>query len=107
MTIKIAELPSDQQIEEAAAQRIQRRRETGKTLVDIARQLQEAQSQVDELTKTYESAYKEATTDAWTVAELTANGIPAPTSPVRRQRGGRRRPKTATNQSPTGAEKNA
>jgi len=107
MTIKITELPSDHQIEEAAAQRIQRRRETGKNLVDIARQLQEAQGRVDELSKTYADAYKEATTDAWTTAELAANGIPAPTAPVRRQRGGRRRQKTAPAQSSANVEENA
>ena len=109
MTIKITELPSDHQIEEAAAQRIQRRRETGKTLVDVARQLQDAQSRVEELTREYEDAYKEATTDAWTTTELTANGIPAPTSPVRRQRGGRRRAKAVATptQAPTNVQENA
>ena len=90
MTIKIVELPSDQQIEEAAAQRIQRRRETGKTLVAIARQLQDAQVRVDELTTAYEQAYKDATTDAWTTTELTASGIPSPSTPITRKRGGRR-----------------
>ena len=98
MTVKISKLPSDDQIEEAALQRIEKRRETGKALVNIARQLQEAQSRVADLTAAYEKAYRNATTDAWTTSELAANGIPSPAAPVRRQRGGRRKASTSSSQ---------
>ena len=85
-TMKITHVPSSEQIEAAANQRIERRRDTGRALVDVATQLHNAQIEVDKLTAQYADVYRDATTDAWTVKELSAQGLPAPDQPVRRRR---------------------
>lgn len=90
MTIKLNELPSDDQIERAANQKVDRRRETGQRLIKIGRELLTAQEEVERLTREYSEAYRAATSDAWSAQELSANGIPAPSVTTRRVRGGRR-----------------
>ena len=88
-TFKLSDVPSFEAIESAAQQRIQRRQETGRRLVEIAQNLKEAQTQVEVLTRQYADAYSDATTDAWSAAELSENGLPDPASrsvPKRRQR---------------------
>lgn len=86
MTLRLSDVPTDEQIEAAANERIDRRRTTGQKLAMIARKLQEAQNEVTRLASEYEKAYKDATTDAWTPKELTANGLPAPLGPRRRNK---------------------
>lgn len=86
MSLKITQLPSNEQIDAAANQRIQRRRDTGRALVEVATQLQQAQSEVEKLTAQYSDVYRDATTDAWTTKELAAQGLPTPVQPVVRRR---------------------
>lgn len=84
--MKLNELPTDDEIDAAANQRIERRRETGRRLMKIARELRDAQQQVEHLTKQYSDAYREATEDAWTPQELSATGLPAPAQRRRARR---------------------
>ena len=86
MSIRISNLPSSEQIEAAANDRIDRRKSTGRALIEVASQLQHAQVEVEKLTKQYADVYKDATTDAWTVKELAAQGLPSLDQPVRRRR---------------------
>lgn len=86
MSLKITQLPSSEQIDAAANERIERRRDTGRALVEVATQLQQAQSEVDKLTSQYADVFRDATTDAWTTKELAAQGLPAPDQPVVRRR---------------------
>ena len=86
MTMKINQLPSNEQIDAAANERIERRRNTGRALVGIASQLQQAQQDVEKFAGLYAEAFVEATTEAWTVKELAAQGLPSPDQPVRRRR---------------------
>ena len=98
-SMKITHVPSSEQIEAAANQRIERRRDTGRALVEVATQLQNAHTEVDKLTAQYADVYRDATTDAWTVKELSAQGLPAPDQPVRRRRRSRSEVQTESVQS--------
>lgn len=90
-SIKFTEIPTLEEIDSAAQERIARRQQTGRDLIEVAAKLKEAQLNVELLTKQYADAHRAATKDAWSVEELQSQGLPAPVlrkRPQRRRRSG-------------------
>ena len=74
----LSKLPAPHDLDDAAAARVQRRKETAAHLLDTATQLHQAIRRTEELTKEYERAWAQATHDAWEPSELSSQGFPAP-----------------------------
>lgn len=100
--IKFKELPSTEELERAAEERQNRRKETAAALLDAAHELQSAQREVETRQAAYAAAWKQAVSGAWESTELTRQGFPKPTSsrtPNRRTR----QMKTSTTPAPNSA----
>lgn len=75
---KINKLPNTDELQRAAEQVQTNRRETAARLLAAAEELAEAQDLLADRERAYKQAWKYATKEAWSTAELTKQGFPNP-----------------------------